>query len=100
MMLHALHSPILLRGDDKRAYRDPCAVYHEGVWYLYYTLAATEPDGMVYLYAAMSDSTDLLHWSEPRLLTPRHQGLNFSSPGNVVFHEGKWRMCPKFPPQL
>lgn len=93
MMLHALTSPILLKGDDRVAYRDPSAVYHEGVWYLYYTLVETEPDGMVYLYAAMSDSTDLLHWSEPRVLTPRHQGLNFSSPGNVVFHEGKWRMC-------
>ncbi|MHA6480948.1 glycoside hydrolase family protein [Paenibacillus sp. strain BS8-2] len=93
MKLHAVTSPILLQGDDKRAYRDPCAVYHDGIWYLYFTLVETEPDGGVYLYAAASESMDLKQWSEPRLLTRRDQGLNFSSPGNVVYHGGKWRMC-------
>ncbi|QNK59407.1 hypothetical protein [Paenibacillus sp. PAMC21692] len=92
-MFDDLPSPRLLSGNDRRAYRDPCAVYHEGIWFLYYTLAETEADGQVYLYTAMSESGDLRHWSKPHILTPRNRGLNYSSPGNIVFHNNKWHMC-------
>lgn len=92
-MLHSLTSPILLEGDHERAFRDPCAVYREGVWHLFYTLVETEPSGEVYLYTAMSISKDLRHWSEPRKLTPRDRRLNFSSPGNVIYYGNKWLMC-------
>ncbi len=93
IMLNTLPSPILLQGNHRSAYRDPCAVYHEGIWRLFYTLVETEPDGRVFLYTALSESADLHDWSEPRKLTPRDQRLNFSSPGNIILHENKWRMC-------
>ena len=35
--MNALTSPILLRGDDVTAYRDPAAVLLSGVCYLYFT---------------------------------------------------------------
>ena len=35
--MNALTSPILLRGDDVTAYRDPAAVLLNGVCYLYFT---------------------------------------------------------------
>ena len=88
-----LPSPILFQGSARLAYRDPCALYHEGVFHLFFTLVETEADGRVFLYVATSKSVNLLKWSPPRLLTPRDQNLNFSSPGNVVRHAGKWVLC-------
>lgn len=93
MELAGLTSPIVLKGDSRRAYRDPCAVFHDGTLYLYYTLVETEEDGAVYMYTAMSRSDDLRHWSAPLLLTPRDQRLNYSSPGNVIRYDNRWRMC-------
>ena len=91
--LERLTSPILFRGDDKTAYRDPSAVYADGWFHLFFTLVETEDDGQVYMYLAKSRSRDLVHWEPVRKLTPRDQRLNFSSPGNVVRHEDKWVLC-------
>lgn len=91
--LAAVPSPILFRGDAATAYRDPTAVYHEGLFRLFFTLVKTEADGKVYLYTATSKSADLVHWTEPRILTPRDQKLNYSSPGNVVRFGTQWIMC-------
>lgn len=88
-----MSSPILLEGDHRRAFRDPCALYQDGIWWLYYTLVETEEDGRVFMYTAMSQSTNLRQWSEPLLLTPRDQHLNFSSPGNLIRIDNRWRMC-------
>ena len=33
--LSKLRSPILLRGDDTTAYRDPAVVYHEGAFHIF-----------------------------------------------------------------
>ncbi|RTE10661.1 hypothetical protein [Paenibacillus whitsoniae] len=90
---YQMTSPVLLRGDHKKAFRDPCALYQDGIWWLYYTLVETEEDGRVYLYTAMSQSANLREWSKPLLLTPRDQHLNFSSPGNVIRVNNRWRMC-------
>lgn len=91
--LGQIPSPILLHGNEHMAYRDPCAVYHEGVIRLYYTLVETEADGQVYMYTAMSASSDLCRWSKPLILTPRDQRLNYSSPGSIVRFRDRWVMC-------
>lgn len=91
--LAAVPSPILFRGDATTAYRDPTAVYHEGVFRLFFTLVKTEADGNPYLYTATSKSADLVHWTEPRILTPRDRKLNYSSPGNIVRCGTQWVMC-------
>ncbi len=88
-----LHSPIIFPGDSTTAYRDPAAIYHDGVLYLYYTLMRREDDGKFYWYTAQSTTTDLLHWTKPRILTPRDRRLNLSSPGNVVRFGDDWILC-------
>ncbi|WP_306795275.1 family 43 glycosylhydrolase [Cohnella sp. GbtcB17] len=91
--LRNIPSPILLQGGDRVAYRDPTAIYHNGLFRLFYTLTETEPDGSIYMYTATSHSEDLVNWTEPRKLTPRDQSLNFSSPGNIIRFGDRWIMC-------
>jgi hypothetical protein len=91
--LRALTTPILFKGDAVTAYRDPAAIYHNGVFHLYFTLVKLEPDGKAHLYTAWSKSTDLAHWTEPRSFTPQDLNLNFSSPGDVVRIGGQWILC-------
>ncbi|MFH5182484.1 hypothetical protein ACHHV8_07495 [Paenibacillus sp. TAB 01] len=91
--LAGIPSPILLQGNQRIAYRDPAAIYHDGVFRLFYTLTETESDGQIFMYTAMSQSEDLVHWSEPKRLTPRDRSLNYSSPGNIIRFQGKWVMC-------
>ncbi len=88
----ALESPILFRGDAETAYRDPAAIYHDGLFHLYFTVARMEREG-AFWYLGHSRSTDLRDWTEPELLTPRDRNLNFASPGNVVRFGGEWVLC-------
>jgi len=89
----ALASPIILRGDATTAYRDPAACCHEGLFRVFHTLARREDDGHMYWYTAVTRSRDLVHWTEPAILTPRDRNLNFSSPGNVIRHGNEWVLC-------
>lgn len=89
----ALRSPILLNGNKSTAYRDPTAVYHDGVFYVYFTMVRTEEAGRIYSYTAFSSSANLQEWSEPRAITPKGQRLNYSSPGNVIRIDDQWMMC-------
>lgn len=89
----AIPSPVLLRGDERTAYRDPAAVYHEGLFRLFFTLVETGDDGLAYSTTAWSKSADLVHWTPPRPFTPRDRALNFSSPGNVIRYGGRWGLC-------
>ncbi|MHC4475532.1 MAG: glycoside hydrolase family protein [Planctomycetota bacterium] len=91
--LTALESPIILKGDEKSAFRDPAAIYHDGVFYMYYTCWFHEDDGVAYSYTAMSKSRDLANWTEPKIITPRDINLNFSSPGNVIRFGDEWILC-------
>lgn len=91
--LAALPSPILFRGDAVTAYRDPAAVYHDGLFRLFFTLVKIEEDGTAYSYTAASKSKDLVHWTAPRILTPRDRAMNYSSPGNVVRFGNQWVLC-------
>jgi hypothetical protein len=89
----AIPSPIIFRGDARAAYRDPAAVYHKGVFHLYYTYMPPKDEGKFYWYTAESRSRDLVHWTKPKILTPRGLDLNFSSPGNVIRYGDEWILC-------
>ncbi len=91
-LLTALKSPIIFKGDDKTAYRDPAVLYHDNKLYLFFTLIRTEA-GKVYSYTAMSHSSDLKNWSPVKIITPRDQSLDFCSPGNVVRYHNEWIIC-------
>lgn len=91
--LTALKSPIIFKGDATTAYRDPAAVYHDGMFYLYFTLVKTLSGNRVYMHTAWSKSQDLVHWTEPRIFTPRDRKLNYSSPGNVIRFANAWVLC-------
>jgi hypothetical protein len=90
--LAALRSPILFKGDAVTAYRDPTAVYHDGVFHLYFTFCRMKTEG-AFWYLGYSRSRDLVTWSKVRLLTPPDRNLNFSSPGNVIRLGGEWIIC-------
>lgn len=92
-LLAALRSPILFRGDERTAYRDPAVLYYHDSLFVFFTLVRTEADNKVYSYTAMRQTHDLQHWSATRLLTPRDQRLDYSSPGNVVRQGDEWVLC-------
>jgi hypothetical protein len=91
--LSAIKSPIILKGDETTAYRDPACIYHDGTFRLFYTYIITTPDGRHYWRAAFSKSRDLVHWTKPKPITPLDQNLNFASPGNVVRYKEDWVLC-------
>ena len=92
-LLHALQSPVLFRGNATTAYRDPAAIYSNGWFYLYFTLTKVEGPGQVFQYVAWSKSSDLKHWTEPKVFTPRDNRLNYGSPGDVIRFDGEWVLC-------
>ena len=83
----------IIPGDRTHAFRDPAVLYEAGLFYLFCTMVETEADGTVYMYTVRMTSADLTHWSDPLILTPRDRRLNFSSPGNIVRHDGRWVLC-------
>lgn len=83
----------LIAGDDTHAFRDPTVIMKDGIFYLYCTYVETEADGEIFMYTVLMRSADLVHWDAPLKLTPRDKSLNFSSPGNIVEHHGKYCMC-------
>jgi len=91
--LSALKSPILIAGDETHAFRDPAAIYHNGIFYLYYTLVEIEPDDRIYSYTAYSKSHDLLNWTKSKIITPKDQKLNYCSPGNIIRFDNMWFLC-------
>ena len=93
LMLFGLESPILLEGDDTHAYRDPAVLYHDGVFHLFCTLVETDPDKRIYSYTVQTSSRDLKSWTDPKIITPKGQELNFSSPGNVIRFQDEWILC-------
>ena len=92
-LLSQLSSPIILKGGSRTAHRDPAVIYEQGVFYLYCSYVLTEEDDKIYWYTALSKSQDLRRWTPPRILTPKDQDLNYSSPGNVVRFGDEWILC-------
>lgn len=92
-VLSKLKTPVVFKGNDSTAYRDPAVIYHNKKFYLFFTLARVEPDAKVYSYTAMSQSKNLVNWSPIKILTPRDQRLDYSSPGNVIRYKNEWVLC-------
>ena len=91
-ILKDVNSPVIFKGDEKTAYRDPAVLFHNDQFFLFFTLVKTI-DEEIYSFTATSKSSDLINWSPINILTPRDQNLNFCSPGNVVRYKGKWLLC-------
>jgi hypothetical protein len=89
----ALRSPILLRGDEQVAYRDPAVLLHDGVFHMYYTYIRHDRDGTPYWSLGESRSRDLVTWTEPLALTARNKSQNFCAPGNVIRFGDEWVLC-------
>jgi hypothetical protein len=97
-LLAAIESPILLRGNDHIAYRDPLLIRNGGTFYMFYSYVRQEEDRLIYWYVAVSESANLAHWTPPRILTPKNQNLNYASPGNVIRVGGEWLLtCQTYP---
>ena len=88
-----LRSPVIIRGDSWTAYRDPAAHYHDGVFRVLHSLVTREEDGQYFWRVGVVESRDLENWTAPKPLTPKDQGLNFSSPGNIVGNGDRWVLC-------
>jgi hypothetical protein len=91
--LASIRSPVVFKGDAATAYRDPAAIYHDDVFRLFYTYILTRDDGKHYWTVAFSKSGDLIHWTEPKIVTPIAQNLNFASPGNIIRYGDEWILC-------
>lgn len=91
--VNAIVDPVILRGDRAIAYRDPAAHYHDGVFRVFHTQMHREEDDRYFAYVGVTRSEDLVEWSEPEILTPHDQSLNYSSPGNVIHYGGEWLIC-------
>jgi len=91
--LTSIQSPIIMMGNDKTGFRDPAVVYHEGIFYMYYSLVTTEEDENIYWHVAYSKSEDLVSWTDPVIITPKDQNKNFGSPGNVIRFNDEWVLC-------
>ena len=91
--INNLKSPVLFKGNEKIAFRDPAILYHERVFHLFFTFVEIEPDGKVFSYVAYSKTKDMKRWSKMRILTERNQMLNYSSPGNIVRFNDEWLLC-------
>ncbi len=91
-LLNTLEAPVIFKGNDTTAYRDPAILYFNKTFYLFFTLVRAE-EGFIYSYTACSKSKDLRHWNPPVIITARDQALNYSSPGNVIRYNDEWILC-------
>jgi hypothetical protein len=91
-ILNSLDSPLIFKGDDTTAYRDPAVLFHNNKFYLFFTLVRTE-SGRIFSYTASSQSEDMTSWSPLKIITQKDQTLNFSSPGNLIRHKDEWILC-------
>ena len=91
--LTKIDSPIIFEGNYKFSYRDPAVVFHNNTFYLYFTIVERGLNNQMFLYTGCSKSTDLVHWSFPKIITPRNSKLNYSSPGNIINQNNEWIIC-------
>src|SRR5882724_8022155 len=88
-LLTRLYTPILLAGDDTKAFRDPLLLHAQGKFWLFFSLATNDSAG-AWWQTAYCTSVDLSSWSAPVAITPRDRSLNFCSPGSIVQQNGAW----------
>lgn len=92
-LLETLKSPVLLAGNAATAYRDPCVLYDDGLFHLFFTLVETEPSGRVFLYVATTTTRDFRRFSPIVKITERNQRCNYSSPGSILRFDGLYQLC-------
>ncbi len=92
--LTKIPSPQVLPGDENNHYRDPTAIYHDGVFRLFFTVNQPR-DNNRYMASFLGTTTsrDLVNWTPVKLLTPENPTLNYSSPGNIIRYNGQWFIC-------
>jgi len=92
--LTKIPSPQILPGNENTYYRDPTAIYHDGVFRLFFTVAQLR-DNKKYMVSFLGTTTsqDLVSWTPVKLLTPEDPALNYSSPGNIIRYKGEWIIC-------
>ena len=88
-----LHNPIILKGDKHTAYRDAAAHYHDGVFRIYHSITTFGENGAIIFRIGMIKSTDLIHWTEPVIVSPENTEMNFGDPGNIIRFQDRWVMC-------
>lgn len=82
-----LYNPIFAY---KNSVRDPSAIFHNGLYYLYFTIQFQQfrwdaPEGYQIF---MMTTPDFREFTNPVPITPK----GFVSPGNVIQHNGRWIM--------
>lgn len=95
-----LPSSRILPCTDTLGFRDPTAFYKDGKIYVFYSYVDLGDDGWTYFRLGLSVTEDLIHFSEPVLLTPRDRSKNYSSPGCVLEILGEYVMCVQSYPTL
>ncbi len=75
--------PIIFHGNEKLAYRDPACIYKDGTYHLFFTVSE-KCDGYMYNFLAHSESSDLVSFSDPKIITKKDKNLNFCSPGSIL----------------
>lgn len=83
---------VILSQTETLSFRDPCAIWKDGICHLYYTLVYQTNLGQAFTLAE-SVSRDLVHFSSPRVLLPTDSRWNYSSPGNVFQYGGLYYIC-------
>jgi len=92
-LLKKIESPIIFKGNDTIAYRDPAVLFHDNKFHLFFTVVKTEENRNINSYTAQTVSDDLMNWSKPKIITPNGQHLNYSSPGNIIQFKDEWILC-------
>ncbi|MHC4097365.1 MAG: hypothetical protein ACYSU3_15075 [Planctomycetota bacterium] len=92
--LTKIPSPQVLAGNENNHYRDPTAIYHDGIFRLFFTVNQPR-DNKKYMVSFLGTTTsrDLVNWTPVKLLTPEDPALNYSSPGNIIRYNAEWIIC-------
>ena len=84
--------PIIFKGSEQNAYRDPACYYYNGEYHLFFTVSEKE-NGYMYNRVGHAVSTDLISFSEPELITVKDCTQNYCSPGNVIKRDDEYLIC-------
>jgi hypothetical protein len=84
--------PVIFKGNDKIAYRDPACYYYNGEYHLFFTVSVKE-GGYMYNRVGHSVSSNLRFFSDPELITIKDYAWNFCSPGNIVKYNDEYLIC-------
>ena len=91
--------PIIFKGNERYAYRDPACYFFGGEYHLFFTVSEKD-NGYMYNRVAHSVSRDLKSFTKPEFITERDNKTNFCSPGNVIKKDGEYLICVTSYPML